>query len=272
MNQLNQQANEAAAGRTTGDGLNVEAISVEYGHIHAVREVSLGVRPGEHVAIIGPSGSGKSSLLRSVAGLIRPAAGRITWSDETRADETRLVETWFDTAGTRWVEPEHRRIGMIAQQPALWPHLTARAHLIRVLGWRGVRKRDRSGQTDRLLELVGIAHRATHRPAELSGGEQQRLALARALVGGSRLLLLDEPLGQLDLVRRRELGREMSRIAREMGAAVLHVTHDPTDAMSLADRIVVLEEGRMTQQGTPNEISSKPAGAFVEAVDRMRHA
>lgn len=262
MNQSSHQANEATAGRADGDGLNVEALSVQYGHIQAVREVSLSVQPGEHIAIIGPSGSGKSSLLRSVAGLIRPAAGRITWADET----------WFDTDGTQWIEPEHRRIGMIAQQPALWPHLTARAHLMRVLGWRGVERRDRAGQTERLLELVGIAHRATHRPAELSGGEQQRLALARALVGGSRLLLLDEPLGQLDLVRRRELGREMSRIAQEMGAAVLHVTHDPTDAMSLADRIVVLEGGRILQHGTPDEIRSQPAGAFVEAVVRMTNA
>ena len=247
---MSERRNRAA------EGLRVAHLAVRYGAVTALHDVSLGVAPGEHVAIIGPSGSGKSSLLRSVAGLIRPTGGVIRWNDEL----------WFDASGTGWVEPEHRRIGMIAQQPALWPHLTARAHLTRVLGWRGVARRERGAQADELLELVGIAHRATHRPAQLSGGEQQRLALARALVGGSRVLLLDEPLGQLDLVRRRELGREMCRIAREMNAAVLHVTHDPADALTLADRLVVLEEGAISQMGTPAEAIARPASAFVAQV------
>ena len=245
----------ARRGGTT-TGLRIEHLTVRYGDVTALRDVSLGVAPGEHVAIIGPSGSGKSSLLLSVAGLIRPADGVIRWNEDR----------WFDAEGSAFVRPEHRRIGMLAQQPALWPHLTARRHLLRVLAWRGVPRRERGDEADRLLELVGISHRAAHRPAELSGGEQQRLALARALVGGSRILLLDEPLGQLDLVRRRELGAEMCRVAREMDAAVLHVTHDPTDALTLADRVVVLEEGEISQRGTPKEIRASPATGFIAKV------
>lgn len=238
--------------------ITIEQLSVSYGSVDALRGVSLRVEAGAHVAIIGPSGSGKTTMLRCVAGLHKPDAGRIVCGEET----------WC--GGNTCIAPEKRRIGMIAQNPGLWPHMTALQHLRFVLKCRGVPRRERHAEAGRMLAIVSIDHRASHRPSELSGGEGQRLALVRALIGGSRVLLLDEPLGQIDIALRQELGPVIRDLARKMGATVLHVTHDPNDAMSLADQIVVLEAGVVTQIASPMELKERPATAFVQQVIRSR--
>jgi ABC-type Fe3+/spermidine/putrescine transport system ATPase subunit len=220
---------------------------------HAVLDtVSLTVQAGEHVAIIGPSGAGKTTLLRVVAGFVRPTAGRVGLGDVK----------WSVADGT-FLPPERRLLGMVAQDLALWPHLSAEEHLSFVLRHRGVARAERASLARALLDRVGLGSRARHRPSQLSGGEAQRLALARALAGGSRLLLLDEPLGQLDVDLRRRLAREMADVAAERGTTTLHVTHDTEDAFDLAGQVAVLEEGRLVQLAKPSVLRQSPATAFV---------
>ncbi len=238
------------------NAITIDNLVAAYGNVRAVDKLSLHAAAGEHVVIIGPSGSGKTTLLRCVAGLHRPAGGRIACGERV----------WDDR--TTHVAPEQRQIGMIAQNPGLWPHMTALQHLRFVLRCRGVKRSQRDAQAREMLTLVSMFHRASHRPSELSGGEAQRLALARALIAGSRVLLLDEPLGQLDIALRRELGPVIREVAGRMGATVLHVTHDPADALSLADTVVAVENGVITQVGSPDALRSKPATPFVAQVVR----
>jgi ABC-type sulfate/molybdate transport systems ATPase subunit len=239
-----------AAGRSTvRSGLWVEGLALRIGALELLRDVALDVAPGEHVAVIGPSGAGKSSLLRCIAGLAVPDAGAVCFAGEV----------WSQAGATRaFVPPERRGVAMIAQELALWPHLTARQHLVLTLRWRGVARGERAAEAHELLRLVRLEARAEHRPAELSGGEGQRLALARALAGGTRVLLLDEPLASLDVVLRRELGAEFAALARARSSAVVHVTHAPEDVLALADRVVALEAGRVTESA---RIDAAGAGA-----------
>lgn len=234
-------------------GLHLRQLRVRLGTVVALNDVSFRIAPGEHLAIVGPSGAGKTTLLRAVAGLLRPHYGTVTWNHEI----------WSDATGGDWVRPENRRIGMIAQSLALWPHLTAHEHLTFVLKHRRVPREKRDSEARQLLERVHLSHRAGHRPAQLSGGEAQRLAFARSLAGGSRLLLLDEALGQLDPDLRRSLAADLGRVARQSGATILHVTHHPPDAMNLADRIAVLEGGRLTQLAEPDRLRAAPATRFI---------
>lgn len=236
-------------------GLELRRLVVQPGPGFVLAETTLEAQPGEHVALIGPSGSGKSTLLRAVAGFLAPQSGEIRWGD-----------TCWSHAGSIDVSPAARRIGMVAQDLALWPHMTAREHLRFALRCRGTRGKTQRAEADRLLARVGLAERSGHRPAALSGGESQRLALARALAGGSRLLLLDEPLGQLDAALHAALAPTIADVARDMGAAVLHATHDPDDAFNLAQRVAVLEGGRLVAYATPTELAARPTTEFLAAV------
>lgn len=225
------------------------------GGVPVLTDVSIRVAPGEQVALIGPSGAGKSTLLRLVAGFLAPDGGAVGWDEER----------WSDAGGVH-LPPRRRRIGMVAQDLALWPHLTARAHLAVVLRLRGVPRRDRQAAIETGLAGVGLLGHDNKRPAALSGGEAQRLALARALAGGSRLLLLDEPLGQLDVALRADLSARIGRLAATTGAGVLHVTHAPEDALQDNDRVIVLEGGRVIQDAPPRELVEAPASRFVAAI------
>ncbi len=200
----------------------------------------------ETVAVVGPSGAGKSSLLRAIAGLERPAAGRIA------VDGHAL----FDSAERVNLPPEHRMVGLVFQEYALFPHMTV-LHNVRFGGRRRARE---------LLERLRIGHLADARTGWLSGGERQRVALARALAREPRVLLLDEPMAALDPQTRAGVRGELRELLRELGLPTLLVTHSFGDASALADRIAVLEGGRLVQQGTPGELIARPADPFVASL------
>ena len=213
---------------------------------HALRSFRLSLAldvATETVALVGPSGAGKTSVLRAIAGLLRPERGRIALGDDT----------WLDTASRVDLPPERRRVGLVFQEYALFPHLTVRGNV--AFGGRD--------RVDELLERFGISGLAEARPGAISGGERQRVALARALARDPGVLLLDEPLSALDAHTRRRVRTELREVLGDLGLPALIVTHDFEDATSLADRVGVLVEGRLLQVGSPSELVASPADAFV---------
>jgi molybdate transport system ATP-binding protein len=200
--------------------------------------VALEARPGETLALVGPSGAGKSTVLRAIAGLVRPASGRI-----------QCGETWFDDRTN--LPPERRSVGFLFQEYALFPHLSVERNV--AFG----------GAADGLLERLGIAHLARARPAELSGGERQRVALARALARRPKLLLLDEPLSALDPHTRADVRAELHTTLKDVGLPAVVVTHDFEDAATLADRVGVIVEGRLRQLAPAAELVAAPADPVV---------
>lgn len=208
---------------------------------------------GRTTAVLGPNGSGKSTLLAAIAGLVGPADGRIVLGDTVMDDAASGIG----------VRPEERPIGVVFQDLLLFPNMSALENAAFPLRARGVPKRDALDRARRLLERLGVAQRSAAHPRDLSGGEAQRVALARALVAEPALLLLDEPLSALDVgtrVRVRELVRD--ELERFPGARVL-ITHDPVEAMMLADRLVLLEDGRVTQVGSPEQIRTHPRSRYA---------
>ncbi|MGI8675097.1 MAG: ABC transporter ATP-binding protein [Thermoleophilaceae bacterium] len=214
-------------------------------------DVALEVPAGSCLALAGPSGAGKSSILRVVAGLVAPDSGRVSCGDEV----------WLDTARHVDVPPERRRCGYVFQEYALFPHLRAWQNVAYPL--REVPRRDRHPRALELLERFGVAHLADARPPTLSGGERQRVALARALARRPDALLLDEPLSALDPRTRASAGRELGAVLRETAVPALLVTHDFVEASLLGDRVAVIDDGRLIQQGTAAELAASPASAFV---------
>jgi iron(III) transport system ATP-binding protein len=223
--------------------IEADDLSRSFGALKAVDGASLRVGHGELVALLGPSGSGKTTLLRMIAGFERLDAGRVRIGG-------RLV-----AGDGRWVEPEQRRIGMVFQQGALFPHLDVAANV----GF-GAGRRERVGEA---LELVGLGHRAKAYPHELSGGERQRVALARALAPDPEVILLDEPFAALDAGLREALREEVATILRAARASALLVTHDQAEALSLADEVAVLRDGRVVQTGSPEEVYDRPSSRWV---------
>jgi molybdate transport system ATP-binding protein len=214
-------------------------------------DVALSVAPGETVAVVGPSGAGKTTLLRAVAGLVRPAEGRVACAGDV----------WLDTAAGVDRAPEERRVGYLFQEHALFPHLRAWQNVAYPL--RELPRRERRAQALALLDRFGVAPRADARPAELSGGERQRVALARALARRPDALLLDEPLSSLDARTRASAVRELARALREAAVPALLVTHDFAEAAQLGDRVGVIDRGRIVQEGTASELAAAPGSAFV---------
>ena len=216
-------------------------------------EVALEAAAGSCLALAGPSGAGKSTVLRVVAGLLRPDAGTVRCGDET----------WLDTSRGIDRRPERRRCGYLFQDYALFPHQRAWQNV--AYGLRGdVRGRAaRRRRAEALLERFGVAHRADAHPRTLSGGERQRVALARALAPRPRALLLDEPLAALDARTRAAASRELGSLLQEADVPVLLVTHDFAEAATLGDRVAVIVEGRVVQEGRGEELAARPASAFV---------
>lgn len=227
--------------------LELSDIVVRFDDTLALDGVDLTVTDGETVAVIGPSGCGKSTLLRAVAGLQPVDRGTISLAGR-------------DLAGV----PAHERgVGLMFQDHALFPHLDVAANVGFGLEMAGVAEGDRADRVAEMLELVGLGDFAQRSVDALSGGEAQRVALARALAPAPSLLMLDEPLGSLDRVLREQLTGDLRSLIERVGTTTLHVTHDQTEAFALADRVVVLRDGRIEQAGTPSELWHEPASLFV---------
>jgi iron(III) transport system ATP-binding protein len=229
-------------------GLRIDGVSHAYGPIRAVRDLSLSVQAGEIVALLGPSGCGKSTVLRIAAGLENLQHGRVSIAGQTVAEPGRDLP------------PEARSVGLMFQDFALFPHLDVRRNV--GFGLRGMPGRERDAVVKLALERVGLAHRANEYPHALSGGEQQRVALARALAPDPKVMLLDEPFSDLDVVLRDQIRETTATILRDKGTPTLMVTHDPEEAMMMADRIALMRDGEILQEGEPNTLYRTPNSAF----------
>jgi iron(III) transport system ATP-binding protein len=229
--------------------VSIENVSFGYGSALVLNDVNLSIKPGEYFCFLGPSGSGKTTLLRLVAGFGTPSTGRIKIGER---DVTHLP-------------PWERNLGMVFQSYALWPHMTVAKNVAFGLERRKVSRAEINRKVQAALERVGLAHLADRRPAQLSGGQQQRVALARTLVIEPSVLLLDEPLSNLDAKLRTEMRIELKRLQRELGITTIYVTHDQEEANAAADRIAVLDGGIIQQIGTPVEMYDHPANRFVAA-------
>jgi putative spermidine/putrescine transport system ATP-binding protein len=221
-----------------------------YGDVVAVEHVDLEISPGEFFTLLGPSGSGKTTTLRLIAGFERPDSGRIELSG---VDVTNRA-------------PYERDVNTVFQDYALFPHMTVAENVAYGLRVKGVPRAERRRRVEEILKVVRLPNVADRKPVQLSGGQRQRIALARALVNGPKVLLLDEPLGALDLKLRQEMQIELKRIQRdvsEVGITFVYVTHDQEEALTMSDRLAVFNEGRIEQLGTPEEVYEHPATEFV---------
>ena len=227
--------------------LKLKKVGKRFGAVDAVVDVDLQVDAGEFVFLLGPSGSGKTTTLRLIAGFGQPDSGEIELNRESIAQ----------------VPPHRRDIGMVFQRYALFPHLTVAENTAFGLRMRGMPERQRPQRVAETLAMVRLAGLEGRFPHQLSGGQQQRVALARALAYKPALLLLDEPLANLDRRLRDEMRIELKRIQREAGTTMLFVTHDQEEALTLGDRIAVMHDGRLVQVGTPTEVYQRPATRFV---------
>ena len=235
--------------RARREAADVEVVDVvkDFGEVRAVDRVSFSLEPGTFFALLGPSGCGKTTLLRMIAGFDAPTAGDIRIGGAS-------------VAGT----PAHRRsVNTVFQQYALFPHMNVAKNVEYGPRQRGIGRAEREAEVERALQLVRLAAYGHRRTWELSGGQQQRVALARALINHPTVLLLDEPLGALDLKLRREMQSELKRLQREVGITFIFVTHDQNEALSMADRIAVMRAGQVLQDGTPTEVYESPVDRWV---------
>ena len=229
----------------TEDYVALEQLTLAYGKTIAVDALDLSIRKGELLALLGPSGCGKTTTMRAIAGLLRPASGRIS----------------IDGRDVTKVSPSRRQVGLVFQSYALFPHLSVFENVA-----FGLRLRREAGLHDKVmagLETVGLCEFVNRMPSELSGGQQQRVSLARSLVMQPKVLMLDEPLSNLDARLRVEMRTELQRVQNETGVTMIFVTHDQSEALALADRIVLMRDGRIEQLGTPEEIYNQPVSGFA---------
>ncbi|WP_412099045.1 ABC transporter ATP-binding protein [Defluviimonas sp. D31] len=238
----------------------IREVTQRYGQTLALNRVSLDIAAGEFVVLLGPSGCGKTTLLNIIGGFAEPTSGQVLIGGR-------------DMAG---IGSKDRPTTTVFQDYALFPHMTLRDNVAFGLRMRGQARTARSEKAEEMLALVGLAGRGGHRPHELSGGQRQRVALARALAVEPDVLLLDEPLGALDLKLRRSMQDELKDIQRRVGTTFVHVTHDQEEAMAIADRIVVMNGGRIEDEGSPRDIYLKPktlfSASFMGEVNRIRVA
>ncbi|HWI35373.1 MAG TPA: ABC transporter ATP-binding protein, partial [Burkholderiales bacterium] len=216
----------------------LEGVTKRFGDVAAVDGVSFRAEKGKFVVLLGPSGCGKSTLLRLIAGLEDITEGKV------------FIEGRDVTA----LDPTKRGLSMVFQSYALFPHLTVAENIVFGLKVRGLAEKERSARLARVAELVGLTQRLDHKPQQLSGGQRQRVALARAIVSENPICLMDEPLSNLDAQLRQEMRAEIRALQQRLGMTVVYVTHDQVEAMSMADRVVLIREGRIEQEGSPDEL------------------
>src|SRR5512136_243139 len=227
--------------------IRVVNLTKKFGNVTALENINLEIHDREYFSLLGPSGCGKTTLLRLIAGLIEPNSGEI-WIGDRRVDK---------------VPPEDREIGFVFQTFALFPHMSVWDNVLYGPKVKNFNLKEAETIGDEVLELVKLHERLDAYPSELSGGMMQRIAVARALAAGAKILLLDEPLGQLDAKVRNEIRYEMRKMAKDLNLTAIHVTHDQAEAMSISDRIAVMKKGRIVQVGTPQELYMKPSSLFV---------
>jgi len=233
--------------------LTVKDVALRLGDNEILKGVSVAVPAGEVVALLGPSGSGKTTLLRAIAGLETPYRGSIGIGDHVFFDAARDVE----------LPAEERGLGLVFQSYALWPHRTVFENVAYGLKLRGVSTAEIKARVEKTLSQIGLAHLAARYPHQLSGGQQQRVAIARALVYEPPVILLDEPLSNLDAKLREEARAWLRTLIVTLGLSAIHVTHDQVEAMAIADRIVLLDAGVIAQEGSPTTLYNEPATLFA---------
>ena len=231
----------------SGIAVRFSGVSRHFGEVRAVDEVSFDVQDGEFFSMLGPSGSGKTTCLRLIAGFEQPDAGSIV----------------IHGANVEGVPPYQRDVNTVFQDYALFPHMTVSENVEYGLMIRAVAKAERHKRSQEMLSLVKLETMGTRKPNQLSGGQRQRVALARALINRPSVLLLDEPLGALDLKLREQMQEELKALQRQVGITFIHVTHDQGEALAMSDRVAVFNRGRIEQIGAPAEIYEHPATAFV---------
>lgn len=231
----------------TKAGIRIEDLHLSFGETKVLEGIDMVIEPGEFFAFLGPSGSGKSTLLRAIAGFGPTPRGRILIGDRDVAN----------------LAPWRRNVGMVFQSYALWPHMSVRKNVAFGLEERKLPAREITPKVEAALETVGLLHLADRMPAQLSGGQQQRVALARTIAIEPQVLLLDEPLSNLDAALRVQMRRELLALQRKLGLTTIFVTHDQEEANTTADRMAVLDGGVIQQIGTPQELYDHPANAFV---------
>ncbi len=231
--------------------LTIDRAQKRFGSYLALDDVSIAVEDGEFLAVLGPSGCGKTTLLRQIAGFDKLDGGQIRIGD-------RLV-----SSAETHIPPEHRKLGIVFQSYALWPHMTVAENVAYGLTVAGVRDPERAKRVAAALDLVGLNGFAERRPGLLSGGQRQRVALARCLVTEPSLVLLDEPLANLDVHLRASMEEEFARFHERTGTTMVYITHDQAEAMALADRIAVMDRGRLLQLATPSLLYREPANVTV---------
>ena len=233
--------------RETALPIHIESLTKTYGSMHALDSVDLEIRSGEFLTLLGPSGSGKTTLLMAIAGFNRPDSGSIRFGDE----EVIL-------------KPPHKRnVGMVFQSYALFPHMTVAENIAFPLKLRGVSPAETAERVDKALATVQLSGLGERDIDQLSGGQRQRVALARAFVFRPRILLMDEPLSALDKKLREQMQIELKHLHEQLGVTTVYVTHDQREALTMSDRIAVINHGRLAQVDTPQEIYNNPANAFV---------
>jgi ABC-type Fe3+/spermidine/putrescine transport system ATPase subunit len=231
--------------------IQVKNVVKHFGKVAAVDDVSFDVREGEVVGLLGPSGCGKTTMLRSISGLEDIEAGEILIDGKVLSSPAKRIN----------VPPEKRKVGFVFQSYALWPHMTVKANLAYAL--KGMTKKEKEKRIAEALELVRLSEVIDRYPAQLSGGQQQRVALARGLCYQPSVILLDEPMSNLDLRERERVRGELRKLLKEIGITSVFVTHDQEEAFVVSDRVVLLNHGKVVQEGSPNDLYSKPVDLFA---------
>ncbi|HZT07981.1 MAG TPA: ABC transporter ATP-binding protein [Chloroflexota bacterium] len=235
--------------------LLIESLTKRFGPMTAVDDLDLEIREGEFFTFLGPSGCGKTTTLRCIGGLEKPDAGAIRLGSRALVDVNRRL----------FVPPERRNMGMVFQSYALWPHMTVFENVAYPLKLRRTPRTEIRRRVEETLRLVGLGELSNRQAPQLSGGQQQRVALARALVFSPEVLLLDEPLSNLDALLRDEMRRQLKELQARLGVTTIFVTHDQVEALSVSDRIAIMNNGHLEQLGTPRDVYTNPATPFAQS-------